>query len=131
MMRETEFIKSAKEHFHFLCNEFNCSVRVKDAFTVEFENSVVVIRVEGINWGLNTRVALSAPGVKFQNYDFHDVLIGVTGFCARPKAAFDQLAQLPIYAALLRTYASSVLKGDLSSFTKAADLVEQRRNIRF
>ena len=100
----------------------------RNPVAVWFSSAKARVVVEGINWGLNARVALGRAGDKaeFENYDLGD-LLAIRG-AADPVTAQpgSQAAQLPGLAEALRVHGGDVLAGDFAAFPQLRARVEQR-----
>jgi hypothetical protein len=100
----------------------------KNPVAVWFTSDLARVVVEGVNWGLNTRVALGRAGdpAAFENYDLGD-LLAVRG-AANPAAlhAGDQAAQMPRLAAALQEHGADVLAGDFNVFLALRARVDER-----
>ena len=85
---------------------------------VWYANSRTRVVIEGINWGMNTRIALGRAGSasQFENYDFLELLEirdeeAVAAGQSGRGVSGGQLEQLRQYAALLPEAAADVLRG--------------------
>ena len=135
-----QFRDCARREFAFLEHEYGFRERPIPADTpfsnscaVWFANSTTLIVIEGINWGMNARVAIGSArhDRRFENYDLGDLVairrnVG-SGSSEAPQPPSGQLEQLPYYAALLHELAEDVLRGDHTVFTDLAARVEARR----
>lgn len=101
--------------------------------TVWYASPTTRIVVEGINWGLNARVALGSavPVRAFENYDLEDLLAlrhpAESWIGASVEQRGSQLEQLHRLAGALRATTSDVLRGDHTIFPALAARVEARR----
>ncbi|MBO1257086.1 hypothetical protein J3L16_15485 [Alteromonas sp. 5E99-2] len=123
---KADFLTVARQEFAFLIDDYSFLEAGNTEFEVNYENSSTCIRVEGINWGFNSRVAIGTNLVNFENYDLHDIVFGCNSFHVRKKCKLDQLEQLKLLAVLLRKYAQPVLHGQHSSFAVAKQQIEKR-----
>jgi len=126
------FKDHARKSFSFLVDSYGFHEQALDKldneFSVKFITSKTKIVIEGINWGLNSRVAIGSSIGKFENYDLGDALIV---FC--PERSVDdkdfkksQIEQLSLMANLLKECVEPILLGDHSSFPKLAKIVKKR-----
>jgi hypothetical protein len=131
-----EFRDRARYEFQFLEREYGFHEEpiptdqnpYLNQYAVWFASPTTRVVVEGINWGMNARVALGRAGslTDFENYDLGDLLAirqpdlagGISG------GQDEQLAQ---FAKALREVAADVLRGDRSIFPDLAVRVERRR----
>jgi len=133
-----EFRAQTRDAFAFLVNDFGfqeepipfAENKYLNEFAVWYASSTTRIVVEGINWGMSTRVALGNVGLarQFENHDFLHVLAirdAEAGGSER-KVSGNQLEQLTQYATLLREVAVDVLRGDHSIFPEIAACIERR-----
>lgn len=95
---------------------------------VWFAGNGTRVVVEGINYGMNARVAFgtAGPASAFENYDLGD-LVAVRGLESPVVVGVSQLDQLRDYALILRQAAVDVLRGDRAIFPALAERVERRR----
>ena len=95
---------------------------------ISFISSKTRIVVEGINWGLNSRVAVGNSSGKFENYDLGDVLSVYSPKHSLSESDFNknQVEQLSLMANLLKECAEPILLGEHSSFPKLAKIVKKR-----
>jgi len=132
-----EFRVHARQAFAFLqdlgfVETLTPTATPTNPWAVWFASPSTRILVEGINFGLNSRVAMgSAQGERFENYDLDD-LINVRRQAAgdtseRSSRPAGQLVQLPYYSALLQQVGEDVLRGDHTVFPSLAARVEARR----
>jgi len=129
------FRNRARREFAFLQQEFGFREEpipfdrhpYLNEFAVWFVSPTTRVVVEGINWGMNCRVALGGSGSlpAFENYDLGDLLA-----LRRPDLADsppkEQMEQLQHYAAALHESAQDVLGGDHSIFAELAATVQRR-----
>ena len=126
------FKDHARKSFLFLIASYGFREQALEKFDNEFSvnyiNSCTKIVVEGINWGLNSRVAVGSSTGKFENYDLGDVLTVLCPERAMNDADFKpkQIEQLTLMAKLLLECAEPVLLNDHTSFTKLAKIVKKR-----
>ncbi len=95
---------------------------------VWFANDTTRIVVEGINWGMNARVAVGRASEAFENFDLAD-LVAVREPHAEQSATDrdgGQLTQLPQMAEWLLAYGGDVLAGDFCIFPQLQARVAQR-----
>lgn len=126
-----EFRSRAREAFAFLIELGFKEERVpgtKNPVAVWFSNGATRVVVEGINWGMNARLALGRAGTPatFENYDLEDLLAVRQAENVASLHAGDQLAQVSQLAAALRTYGTDVLAGDFDIFPQLQACVDQR-----
>ncbi len=126
------FKDHARKSFSFLKDSYGFQEQALDKFdndfSVKFITSKTKVVVEGINRGLNSRVAVGSSTGKFENYDLGDAL---TVFCPErtmSNADFkkNQIEQLSLMANLLKECIEPILLGDHSSFPKMAKIVKKR-----
>ncbi|MEW6992610.1 hypothetical protein AADZ91_18255 [Colwelliaceae bacterium 6441] len=126
------FKDHVRKTFSFLIDSYDYQEQALDKleneYSVKFISAKTKIVVEGINWGINSRVAVGSSKGKFENYDLGDVL---TVFC--PERSLkdsnyekSQIEQLSIMAFLLKDCAEQILLNDHSSFPKLAKIVKKR-----
>lgn len=123
------FKDHARKSFYFLIGLYGFREQASDNdFSINFISSKTKIVVEGINWGLNSRVAVGSSTGRFENYDLGDVL---TVFCPErslreSELKKNQVEQLSLMANLLKECAEPILLDDHSSFLKLAKIVKKR-----
>jgi hypothetical protein len=135
-----EFRHRARHAFGFLEREFGLQEvpipthesPYRNKYAVWFGSPTTRVVVEGINWGMNARVALgrSGPHAAFENYDLGDLLAirrsaPAAGVGNQPQGG--EIAQLAWYATALREVGADILRGDHSVFPALAERVERRR----
>jgi len=138
------FRELAESAFGLLVDEFGFREEAipfdQDPFlnkvAIWYTSEVTRVVVEGINWGLNARVALGRAGLvtAFENYDLGDLLAMrrpepavASRRAARRQAREGQLAQLRQHAVALREVGADVLRGDHTVFPALASRVAARR----
>ena len=126
------FKDHARKSFSFLIDSYGFQEQALGKFdnnySVNFITSKTKVIVEGINRGLNSRIAVGSSTGKFENFDLGDVL---TVFCPERSLTDsdfekNQIEQLSLMANLLKECAEQVLLGDHSSFPKLAKIVKKR-----
>jgi hypothetical protein len=126
------FKDHARKSFSFLIDLYGFREQALDKldneFSVNFITSKTKIVIEGINWGLNSRVAVGSSTGKFENYDLGDVLTVFSPNASLSDADFkkSQVEQLSLMANLLKECAEPILLGEHSSFPKLAKIVKKR-----
>jgi hypothetical protein len=135
-----QFRDGARREFAFLEHEYGfqeqpipANIPFSNPCAVWFATPTTRVVIEGINWGMNARVAVGSVHRegRFENYDLGDLvairenIAAVNGDTAPPPSG--QLEQLIYYATLLRHLADDVLRGDHSAFPALAARVEARR----
>ena len=93
---------------------------------MNYAKTTIKVRIEGINWGLNSRVAFGTTTDNFEDYDLFDIIPYYGGFKIKLKPNIEQQGQLPILASLVNAYARPVLREDISSFAFAKAQQEKR-----
>ncbi|MDP2538135.1 hypothetical protein [Alteromonas stellipolaris] len=93
---------------------------------MNYAKTTIQVCVEGINWGLNSRVAFGTTTDNFEGYDLFDIIPYYCCFKIKLKPNIGQLEQLPILASLVNAYARPVLCEDISSFIFAKAQQEKR-----
>ena len=96
---------------------------------VWFANKTTRIVVEGINWGMNARVALGQASEAFENFDLEDLVAELAPSTDLPaeERKGGQLTQLPQLADWLRVFGSDVLSGDFRVFPRLGARVDLRK----
>jgi hypothetical protein len=138
-----EFRLQARSDFGFLCRDFGFHEvplpldqdPYLNEYAVWFASPTTRVVVEGVNYGINARVAVGRSGkvATFENYDLGDLLAirrpepAGPPSKASPRNSGNQLQQLSYYAEALRDAASDVLRGDHAIFPQLAARVERRR----
>ncbi len=126
------FKDHARKSFSFLIGSYGFQEQALGKFdndySVNFITSETKVIVEGINWGLNSRVAVGSSTGTFENYDLGDVL---TVLCPERSLSDsdlekNQTEQLSLMANLLKECAEQILLGDHSSFPRLAKIVKKR-----
>ncbi|SHE68768.1 lipoyl domain-containing protein [Pedobacter caeni] len=124
------FRNEARKAFAAICDRFGLqeeNVTLQDTdnlFQVTFSNSKIRIRVEGINWGMNTGVCFGMNTRDSNLYGIHQLIkkrkpaTPVTG---------NQTDQLFGYADYLMTYATNILQGDTSFFNQQDALIKKEK----
>jgi hypothetical protein len=126
-----EFLREARQEFAFLVGEFGCQEEALpirgNAYAVRFVNATTRVVVEGINWGLSTRVAIGTASAKFENFDLGDLSALRCGELA-DKPSSDQRSQMRHWARVLRDCAAAalVLRGDFSIFDELQAVRDRR-----
>ena len=115
-----EFRARVRSEFGFLVD--TAGFREESVPSSGFHNPVAVwfatdttrIVVEGINWGMNARVALGQASGAFENFDLEDLVAELAPETDMPAAEREggQLTQLPRLAEWLRVFGADVLSGD-------------------
>ena len=130
-----EFQARAREEFQFLSREFGFREEPASAgenrpdYAVSFASPTTRIVVQGINYGMNARVAIGQAGTArdFENYDLGDLITVRHVVVPPPGRRGDQLQQLRLYADVLKAAGADILRGDHSIFPLLATQVEKRR----
>ncbi len=125
-MSKSEFASAVRENFAFLIECYNYQEKNADDYTIEYSNNTMIIKVEGVHWGLNSRVALGTTFGSFENFDLFDVIRSIANIRFKLIPKLCQIDQLPVLASLLKTYGEPVLKGDASCFSKVQEIVNAR-----
>jgi hypothetical protein len=125
----TEFINEVRKQFQYLSSVYQFNEVSSKKFEINYESSTTSIRIEGINWGLNSRVAIGSKYGQFENYDLADVIFGCSRVRVKVNPNINQLKQIEVLATLLLTYAKPVLNGEHSSFTEANRQIELRSEL--
>jgi hypothetical protein len=126
------FRDAVRREFSFLIDDFGFTEErlprdpEKNAFKVAYANATTRVTVEGINWGENIQVmlfALSAP----PDIPARVPLWAIIEVRAPQERDLPggQLPQITRNAAVLRQYASDVLRGDFSVFPAARQLIDE------
>lgn len=132
-----QFNEAVERSFGFLVQEFGfrrvSPIADESAFRVVYASDRTRVVVEGINWGLNTRIALGRAGTdEFENFDLDDLIAVRAGpdLGRQPRgslpAGSTQLEQITYYAHALRSLAEDVLQGDHNVFATLQKRVEDR-----
>lgn len=95
---------------------------------VWFANETTRIVVEGIGWGMHTRVALGRSTGTLENFDLGDLVAERDPEIDMTADALNggQLAQLPLPAGWLLAYGADILSGDFRVFPQLQARVAQR-----
>jgi hypothetical protein len=135
-----QFCDGARREFSFLEHEYGFRERpippdtpFANRCAVWFADSTTRVVIEGINWGMNARVAIGSVRAdgRYENYDLADLVAirqkhaAANSDTSQPPSG--QLQQLTYYAELLRKFADDVLRGDHAVFFALAARVEARR----
>lgn len=126
------FKDHARKSFSFLIDSYGFQEQALGKFdnnySVNFITSKTKVIVEGINRGLNSRIAVGSSTGKFENFDLGDVLTVFYPERSLTDSDFEknQIEQLSLMANLLKECAEQVLLGDHSSFPKLAKIVKKR-----
>ncbi|AMJ93296.1 hypothetical protein AVL56_02575 [Alteromonas stellipolaris] len=123
---DTEFLVKARKQFQFLVNSYGFKEINSSGFELNYAKTTIQVRVEGINWGLNSRVAFGTTTDNFEDYDLFDIIPYYCCFKIKLKPNIGQLEQLPILSSLINAYARPVLCEDISSFIFAKAQQEKR-----
>jgi len=118
-----------RTQFRFLNSVYKFNEVSSKEFEINYENSTTKIRVEGINWGLNSRVAIGSNYGQFENFDLIDVIYGCSRIRVKVKPNISQLQQIQVLSALLVTYAQPILNGQHSSFSEVNRQIELRSEL--
>lgn len=128
-----EFAATARRTFGFLESDFGfhespAKKKYSNPFSVRYESPTTIVIVAGIGHGSSASVELGDPSK--QRPDF-DVTVPVWTFASLAGKSIsvvtgNQLEDLPIQAALLRTCATDVLQGDFSRFATAEKVLDER-----
>lgn len=116
----------AREQFQFLVSSYGFKEVNSSEFELNYAKTTIKVRVEGINWGLNSRVAFGTTTDTFEDYDLFDIIPYYGCFKIKLKPNIGQQEQLPILASLVDAYARPVLREDISSFVFAKAQQEKR-----
>lgn len=124
------FRNEARKAFAAICDQFGLqeeNVILKDTdnlFQVTFSNPKIRIRVEGINWGMNTGVCFGMNTRDSNLYGIHQLIKE-----RKPDSpiAGSQTEQLYGYAHYLMTHAIDILQGDASFFNQQEALIKKEK----
>ena len=116
----------ARKQFQFLVSSYGFKEISSSEFELNYAKTTIKVRIEGINWGLNSRVAFGTTTDNFEDYDLFDIIPYYGGFKIKLKPNIEQQGQLPILASLVNAYARPVLREDISSFVFAKAEQEKR-----
>jgi len=128
-MVDNQFLVNVRKEFEFLVNDYGFQFCCTGDYCVEYVNLTTKVRVEGINWGLNSRVAFGTLQPKFENLDLFDVIFASHKINIHIKESYNQIEQLSIYSGLIKLYASPVLTGNVDCFDEAKKRVQRRREL--
>jgi len=120
-----EFLSTARREFGFLASEFGFTelpdTRVHpNPFCVRYKSQNATVTIDGIQWGFGVQVLLSASA----GQPTVPLWAVAESRGLKYELRSGQLAQLARDAALLRSAATDILRGDLSSFPAAMRVVD-------
>ena len=128
-----EFLATAREEFSYLVTDYRYievpTNNDENVYLVKFENHPIRVSIEGINYGFGVQVMLT--NITAGKNEVAKVPLWAVVELTNPngiKAVSGQLQKLAVLSEALNVYGSDVLKGSLSVFPKAYELMVEVAN---